>query len=265
VAALPLVRSTVVVLLLLAATSVRGQSTASAALPAALAKPSEPPTRAASAATFQDEDGTPKLSLPTEGDRDAWRRAGFRLGLGISYGQFEGLEGAPSGRLLGFLLRFGVRLDPSWSLIASLQYARVSSPGGLSGLRYSGTIDPTWQATNHLSLAVGLGFGGIVEGSTGRPDVAPLPNTLDTSYTFPNASPPLPSCSGAGVAGLARAEWSIVLGPRSATSFALEATGQWTGCVDDTGRFEPDTGQAIVRRQWWPHVGASAIWGVTWR
>jgi len=212
-----------------------------------------------------DDEGTPKLSLATEGDREAWRRSGFRLGLGLSYGELAGLEGAPSGRLLGFLLRLGVRLDPDWSLLVSLQYARASSSSGLSGLRFSGTIDPTWHATSHLSLAVGLGFGGIVEGSTNRPDVNPLPGTLDTSYTFPGASPPLPSCSGVGVAALARAEWSIVLGPRSATSFGLEAVGQWTGCVDDTGHVDPDTGQAIVRRQWWPHAGGSATWGITWR
>jgi hypothetical protein len=212
-----------------------------------------------------DDEGTPKLSLATESDRELWRRSGFRLGLGLSYGELVGLEGAPSGRLLGFLLRLGIRLDRDWSLLASLQYARASSAGGLSGLRFSGTIDPTWHATSHLSLALGLGFGGIVEGSTSRPDISPLPGTLDTSYTFPNASPPLPSCSGVGVAALARAEWSIVLGPRSATSFALEAGGQWTGCVDDTGRFDPDTGQAIVRRQWWPHTGGTAIWGITWR
>jgi hypothetical protein len=254
------------VAVLLGGALVHAAPPAAATLPGQiLPQASAPPSSSASAATFQDEDGTPKLSLPTEADRDAWRRVGFRLGLGISYGQFEGLEGAPSGRLLGFLIRLGVRLDPSWSVMASLQYARVSSPGGLSGLRYAGTLDPTWHATNHLSLAIGLGFAGIVEGSTDRPDVAPLPSTLNTSYTFPSASPPLPSCSGSGVAGLARAEWSIVLGPRSATSFGLEATGQWTGCVDDTGQVEPDTGQAIVRRQWWPHVGATAVWGITWR
>ncbi len=110
-----------------------------------------------------------------------------------------------------------------------------------------------------------MGFGGIVEGHTSRPDVDPLPNTLNTSYTFPSPSPPLPSCSGVGVAGLVRAEWSIVLGPRALTSLSLEALGQWTGCVSDTGLVEPDTGQSIVRRQWWPHVGASGTWGIMWR
>ncbi len=213
----------------------------------------------------EDDEGEPKLSLPTLADREAWARSGFRLGLGISYGNLVGLQGAPSGRLLGFLLRLGVRLDRDWSLVASLQYARALTAGGLDGLRYSGTIDPTWHATPHLSLAIGLGFGGIVEGSTSRPEVSPYPATLASSYTFPTADPPLPSCSGVGVSALARAEWTIVLGPRSTTSFALEAIGQWTGCVDDTGTVDPDTGQAIVRRQWWPQAGGTAIWGFTWR
>jgi hypothetical protein len=217
------------------------------------------------AAGANESEGEPKLSLPTEADRDAWRHSGFRMGLGAEYGDMVGLEGAPSGRLLGFLLRLGARLDPDWSLLASLQYTRASTAGGLSGLRFSGTIDPTWHVTQHLSLAVGLGFGGIIEGSTSRSDVTPLPGTLASSYTFPSSSPPLPSCTGLGVAGLARAEWTIVLGPRSATSFALEGLGQWTGCVDDTGHVDLDTGQAIVRRQWWPHSGGTLQWMLTWR
>jgi len=216
-------------------------------------------------AASRDDEGPPRFSLPTESDRDAWLRSGFRLSLGAVYGRLAGLEGAPSGRLLGATVRLGLRLDAAWSVLASFQYAGASSPGGLSGLRFAGTIDPTWHATRHLALALGLGFGGIVEGRTGRPDVDPLPDTIETSYTFPGASPPLPSCSGVGVAALARAEWTFVLGPRTATNLGLEAVGQWTGCVADTGRVEPDTGQAIVRRQYWPHVGAVGTWSFTWR
>ncbi|HEY2729140.1 MAG TPA: hypothetical protein VGK52_04310 [Polyangia bacterium] len=224
-----------------------------------------PPPGPAAAPAVKDDEGEPRLSLPTEADRDAWKRSGFRLALGLTYGRLVGLEGAPSGRLLGPTIKFGIRLDPAWSILASFQYASASAAGGLSGLRFAGTIDPTWHATEHLSLAVGLGFGGIVEGRTGRPDISPLPSTIDTSYTFPSPSPPLPSCSGVGAAGLVRAEWSIVLGPRAATSLGLEGLGQWTGCSDDTGRVEPDTGQAIVRRQWWPHAGVTGTWSVTWR
>ena len=212
-----------------------------------------------------EDEGEPKLSLPTEADRDAWQRSGFRFGLGISYGRLQGLSGAPSGRLLGALVRLGLRLDADWSLMTTFQYQLASSSGGLAGLRFAGTIDPTWHVTPHLALAIGIGFGGIVEANTGRADVAPLPSTLNTSYTFPGANRPLPNCSGVGAAALARAEWSFVLGPRSVTSLMVEATGQWTGCVADTGRVDDDTGQAIVRRQWWPHVGATAAWGISWR
>ena len=226
-----------------------------------------PPAGAPATPSTKDDDdeGEPRLSLPTEADRDAWLRGGFRMGLGIVYGEFAGLEGAPSGRLRGVTLRLGLRLDADWSVLASFQYALAASPGGLDGLRFSGTIDPTWHVTRHLSLAVGFGFGGIVEGSTGRPDLMPLPSTLNTSYTFPGASPSLPSCSGVGATGLARAEWVIILGPRAATSFTVEAMGQWTGCIADTGTVEVDTGQEIVRRQWWPHAGATVGWGMTWR
>jgi len=223
--------------------------------------PAPPP-----AAAFKDEDGEPKLSLPTEADRDAWLRSGFRLALGVAYGRLRGLEKAPNGNLLGVLIRLGVRLDPDWSVLASFQYLRAQAPGGLQGLRFAGTLDPTWHVTRHLSLAVGLGFAGIVEGGTGRPDVDPLGSTLTSSYTLPTGSPPLPSCSGVGAAGLTRVGWSMVLGPRSTMNLDLEAIGQWTGCVQDTGQPpDADTGQAIVRRQWWPHVGATGALGITWR
>jgi hypothetical protein len=60
-------------------------------------------------------------------------------------------------------------------------------------------------------------------------------------------------------------EWAIVLGKRSSTTFSLESFGQWTGCSEATGLVEPDTGQAIVRRQFWPHVGVTGSLGIMWR
>ena len=223
------------------------------------------PTKPAPAAAA-DEDGAPRLSLPTEADRQAWQRSGFRLGLGIGYGELVGLRGVPSGRSIAAKLRVGLRLDQQWSLYTSFEYARVSASGGLSGLRFAGTIDPTWHVLPSLSVALGVGFGGIVEArSTGRMDAAPFAPDLETSYTFPDASPPIARCSGIGAAGLARVEWGYVVGPRSQLTASAEAIGQWTGCVDETNRFEPDTGKAIVRRQWWPHAGAMLAVGVTWR
>ena len=234
--------------------------------PAALAPVNPPfgaPAGAPNLSSAPEDEGRPRLSLPTESDREAWKRDGFRLAIGLHYGEMFGLAGAPSARLIGATVRLGLRLDADWSILTSFQYGVMSR--GLTGLRFSGTIDPTWHATRHLSLALGLGFAGISGGGTGRPDIDPLPNTLAASYTFPSANPPLPSCTGGGVAALARAEWAIVLGSRSATTFGLEGFGQWTGCVDDTGLVDPDTGLAIVRRQFWPHAGVTGTWGIMWR
>ena len=210
-----------------------------------------------------DEDAPPRLSLPTESDRALWKKSGFRMGLGLVYGRFYGIGGPPDAHLIGPTIRVGLRLDEDWSLMGSLQYLYAS--GGMKGLRFAGTIEPTWHATQHLSLALGLGFGGILETGSSRPNPDPQSSTLTSSYTFPNASPPIPNCNGVGVAGLARAEWMVVMGPRSATGLAFEMDGQWTGCVDDSGRLEPDTATPIVRRQWWPHLGGSLIWGILWR
>jgi hypothetical protein len=251
----------------LGATSARAQTRAtlpSAPPPASLTPAAgAPPLPDDTGKEDKEKEGRPRLSLPTEADRDAWLRDGFRLGIGLHYGEMYGLAGAPSARLIGATLRLGLRLDADWSILTSFQYSVMSR--GLTGLRFSGTLDPTWHATRHLSLAVGLGFAGISGGSTGGPDIAPLPNTLDSSYTFPSANPTMPSCTGGGIAALARAEWAIVLGSRSATTFGVEGFGQWTGCEDDTGLVEPDTGQAIVRRQFWPHVGVTGTVGILWR
>ncbi len=247
-------------------------TTATAPMPTVTAAPATPSIARPAAASpttdkpaiTDEEEGPPKLSMPTEADRLAWRHPGFRLGLGLTYGEFHGLRGAPSGRLLGPKLRVGLRLDETWSLIASFEYTSASrSPNGLAGLRFAGTLDPTWHVTPSLSLAVGFGFGGIVEGGSTRMDPPPL--HVESTYTFPDASHPIASCSGVGAAALARGEYAYVLGPRAALTVAAEAVGQWTGCVDDTGRVEPDTGQTIERHQWWPHVGATLTVGIAWR
>ncbi len=222
-------------------------------------------TTAPISAKPEDEEGVPRLSLPTESDRLAWTRPGFRLGLGLVDGDMIGIRGAPSGRLFGAELHAGLRLDEQWSLYSTFEYASASKANGLSGLRFEGTIDPTWHVTRSFSLAVGFGFGGIVEGHTNRPDVNPLGSTLDTSYTFPDARNPLPSCSGVGIVGLVRGAWAYVLGPRSTFNIEAELFGQETECTDKTGTLDPDNAQEIVRTQYWPHVGFTIGVGIAWR
>lgn len=222
---------------------------------------------AAASATEADDALPFKLSLPTESDRSAWRTAGFRMQLGINYGQLIGLVGAPSGTLRGAVIRIGARLDEAWSLLTSLQYAAATEVGGLSALRFAGTIDPTWHATDHVDVAVGLGFGGIVEaGNTGRPELdAALRASLVDSYTLTNARKPLAACTGIGTAGLMRIGWTAVLSELSSTSIALQVDGQWTACQDNLRLVEPDTAEPAYRRQWWPHVGGSLAWLLGWR
>lgn len=206
----------------------------------------------------------PKLSLPTETVDQGWQQSGFRLELGGAYGRMLGVDGAPDGSLVGAVLRVGARLDADWSLYGSFQYDVAGAD--LSGLRYAATIEPTWHLSEHWRVALGVGVGGIVEGRrTGRPDAEPSPDGLETSFTFPDASTPIRSCEGAGVAGTARLDWMIPLGPRWSTGGGVELLGQWTSCVDDSGRVEPDTAEPIVRRQYWPHVGATLAWVVAWR
>ena len=212
-----------------------------------------------------DEDGPVRLSLATENDRQAWDQPGFRVQLGFGVGWMAGLGGAPSGRLLGPVIRCGFRLDPSWSLMGSFEYLAASADRGLSGLRYAGMLEPTLHVGHGVSVSLGLGIAGIVEGPTGRPDVEPLASTLNDSYTFPDARHPLPRCQGAGVAGRVRVDWLLLLGPRAATGLAVELDGQSTGCIQDTGRVEPDTAEPIERRQTWPHLALTAAWMISWR
>jgi hypothetical protein len=220
---------------------------------------------AAPSAPNDDDDGPPRFSLPTESERAMWKRPGFRFGLGLVYGRLTGINGAPNKKLIGPTIRLGLRLDEDWSIMASLQYLYATGAADATGLRFAGTIEPTWHVTDHLSLAAGIGFAGLVEASSWRPDPGPLPDTLDTSYTYPSSRPPMSKCNGLGVGGLLRAEWMMVLGPRSSTGFAFEVDGQWTECVDDTGRLEPDNAKPIVRRQGWSHLGGSLAWGILWR
>lgn len=215
---------------------------------------------------IQDDQLQIRLSLPTESDREAWQKPGLRVVFGGSWQQFLGLYGAPSGNGFGAVVRIGARLDRDWSLLASFHYGGVSATKGLAGLRYAGTIDPTWHITPNFDLAVGMGVGGIVEGRGDRPE-ADLDElaSLATSRTWASARTPFGVCQGAGLAGLVRGGWMTVLGPLSSLGISVELAGQWTACQQTTTRAEADTARPIVRRQWWAHSGAIAAMVFAWR
>lgn len=211
------------------------------------------------------DEGLPfQLSLPTMADRDAWRTPGFRLHLGYGYGQLIGLDGTPDAVTHIILARAGARLDADWSLFMSLAYAIASE--GISGLRFTGTIDPTWHVGDHFHVAAGAGLAGFVEANEGREEQdAALRGELVASYSYTGREPLISSCSGVGVAAILRAGATLVIGPLASTELAIQLDGQWVGCELATGRVEPDTAEAIVRRQWWPHLAAHLAWTVAWR
>ncbi len=227
------------------------------------------PRAPGSATATDDDDELPfRLSLPTESDRAAWKRPGFRVEVGLRYGLVRGLAGLPGGEGFGVATRMGVRVDEDWSLLLGFSYGAATGQlgTGLAGLRYLVTAEPVWHLTERWSLAFGLGLAGFVEGGSGRddPDAAGR-DALVAPYTFPAGSKAMPSCNGAGAGALLRLGWTVVLGPLSATTFSAQVDAQQTLCVDDTGRVEPDTAEPIVRRQWWQHVGASLGWSFSWR
>jgi len=155
----------------LAAGSLRAESPAPTALPPASVP--APPIQPA-----VDDDGPPRLSLPTDSDRAVWKKPGFRFGLGLAYGRLFGINGPrmPSSSDRPFAPAFV--LDERWSLMGSFQYLYATGTAGTRGLRYAGTIEPTWHASEHLNLGVGIGFGGLVGPISNRPDPKPLGDTL---------------------------------------------------------------------------------------
>ncbi len=260
-------------MLLAAGLLATGPAWAEDVAPAAAATAVDAP---AAASPDKDDDLEIKLSLPTESDRQAWKSTGFRILLGWDYGWLYGLSGAPGGRGNGVVIRFGLRVDQDWSLLMNFAYGSVAaapvssgygtSSTGLAGLRWTGTLDPTWHVTDNLQLAMGFGFAGITEGRSGRqePNADQL-KVLASSYTMTKTYPPVSSCSGTGVAALLRAEYLFVLGPMLTTGATAQVDGQWTACVETAVNIETDTGQPITRRQWWPHYGGSLGWVVGWR
>ena len=104
---------------------------------------------------------------------------------------------ASQGSLIGPVVRGGVRLDESWSIMSTLSYQYAMGTGTvMQGLRYAGTIEPTWHATEHLALAVGLGFGGIVEPRPRGP--IPTPSPAPSRRRTPSPMPSIPCPAAAG-------------------------------------------------------------------
>jgi len=230
------------------------------------ASPSAQPVTQSLQVIPDDADGAVRLSLPTEEDRAAWRRSGFRLALGVLYGQLRGTREVPDLTLKGVVIRPGIRIDPEWSVYLPLQYATTSK----GGARFAAAVEPTWHITPSFGVGFGLGYAGLIGIFPYDPE---LPNpgpemeldNADQSYTFGESKKAIRSCDGGGMTALVRAELGYVLGPRSRTHVALEALGQRIGCEEDGNGEDKFTGRQHQFRQWWGHSGVTLSWGIEWR
>ena len=202
-----------------------------------------------------------RLSLPTKEDREAWREPGFRVQLGYAYGELFGIDGVPKGTTHSALVRVGARLSSDWSLYGAFRYAVLS--GAHPGLRYTGTVEPTFDLIDGLRLTLGLGVGGFVIPEDEDP-VLPEEGIVAT-YTYEDTSTVLGACSGAGVVAIARLEYAFVIGPLFSTGPALSTDASWTGCRQVIDRLEPDTGRPVALEQYWHHHEVTLAWMLSWR
>ena len=167
-------------------------------------------------------EGEPKLSLAHRGRPGCVAPGRLSAGARRRVRRLVGLEAR---RAAGCSASCCGSAAPRRRLVAAglVQYARASTTGGLGGLRFAGTHRSD-LARDQAPVAGGrAGFGGIVEGSTSRADITPLPGTLAHLLHVSELQPAAARAArGWAWPALARAEWTFVLGPRSATSFALE-------------------------------------------
>ena len=199
-----------------------------------------------------------RLSLPTEDDYTVWTKPGFRISLGYGRGYVYGRNLAPGGRTTSFTLRAGARIDEHWSVLGNVQYQ-----GAAGGLRYLGTVEPTFDIIPRLTVSIGLGLAGFVI-IDDMPPVPPADGVVAT-YTYDDGDPALGGCSGSGFAATARVAYSIVLGPIFATGPAVSFGSQVTRCAQVLENSDPDTGRPIELEQYWYHNGFSIDWMLTWR
>jgi hypothetical protein len=200
-----------------------------------------------------------RLGLPTQSAVDAWRNPGLRVQLGYGYGIVRGVGPAFSFRSQTALLRPSVRLDRYWALGIGLLYGT-----GPNGLRWGGTLEPTFYPWRDLAVTVGAGYGGLLvsdpNASSGTLQGTPVTVSRDLV-----AGERLTSCEGAALTALARVEYLFVVGPLFATGPFAQANGQWTHCQNTLGDTDPETGRPIVLTQWWTQRSATFGWWLAWR
>ncbi|MBS2029744.1 MAG: hypothetical protein JST54_17725 [Deltaproteobacteria bacterium] len=200
-----------------------------------------------------------RLSLPTQEDVQAWTEPGLRVALGYGWADVHGIGPALAFTSNAVILRPSYRVDAYWEAGLTLLYG-----GGPGGVRWSITAEPELHVWRGLSVAVGLGYGGLSIDDQTRDTGSFSPGSEPVSRTLSD-SEKLQSCSGDALSTLARTEYLFVVGPLFSTGPYAQLNAQWTECQDSFGRVDPETGKQVVLTQWWRNQGFQLGWWFTWR
>jgi hypothetical protein len=205
-----------------------------------------------------------RLSLPTMGDVEAWQSAGLRVEVGYGFGDWRSPGAAARNvRTHALVVRPRFRLGPHWSLALELEYAIAR--GRMRGFAWSTTVTPAYHLNRYFAFAAGVGVTGLSVADQryyGLPDTA----SGDAFSHDISRSVPTGECSGTGLGALARADFSLIVGPLFATGPFLEARTRWIDCrAVRSYTTNLETGEEVVRRQSWSHLGFAAGWSATWR
>jgi len=200
-----------------------------------------------------------RLSLPTEEDFEAWQAEGLRLELGLGRASLRGSGPAWSFTSTSVVLRPSVRLDERWALGGAASYG-----GGPGGLRWSVNVEATFFIWQQLSVAAGIGYGGLSVSDVNRSSgLLRGPDELVSRNLEPGEE--LQSCTGSALSSSFRAQYLFVVGPLFASGPFVEGGAQWTRCEATFGRVDPETGRDIVLTQWWRQRVATFGWTFAWR
>ena len=194
---------------------------------------------------------------------ELWQGDGLRVDLAYVQAEVTGLNGSPNGLIQGIQIGIGTRLDPQWSLSGSLRYGVGRE--GLSGLNFSGLLSSIFH-WHGLGLGLGIGVVGIDERPNARQEAYPtLSSEIVSSYTLPQANPPISRCSGFGPLMGLNLLYRLPISQIFGLKLGIQIDRARIACEQDTDRVEPDTAQGIVIRQYWDHWSWSWYGALTWR
>ncbi len=129
--------------------------------------------------------------------------------------------------------------------------------GRFSGLRFSGTLEPTWHITDGFAVAGGLGYGVLMGSRT------------DYYYTEITDNAVLGDCDDGALVALARVTYLFRVGHLFSTGPALQLDSQWTSCTDRYESYEWDGDEErvidVALQEWWWHKTIGILWVFAWR